>query len=271
MRALPSLIAIIATGLPMSVLPMAAQALEIAPHKGVYDLVLDRGNAVRGVEDIKGRIVFEGGGSLCDGYTATFRQVVRMTGSEMPERLTDVRSTSFEEPGGKSFRFVIEKFINGQPDGKTEGKTAGDGQVKLTRPKPEDVALPAGVTFPTHHTRALIEAAMAGDSTHTTKTYDGSDEGRAIYDTTSVIGKPIRADVAADAPDAAQVKSLSGLTRWPVIISYFKHGTGDMNPAYTMSMELYENGVARALRLDYGTLALKGTLSALELGKMPKC
>lgn len=250
--------------------PALGQVKDLTPHKGVYDLVLDRGNAVRGVEDVKGRIVFEAGGSACEGYTATFRQVVRMTGSEMPERLTDVRSTSFEEPGGKNFRFVIEKFLNGQPDGRTEGKTA-DGKVRLTRPKPGDVALPADITFPAHHTLALIAAAKAGDTTHTTKTYDGSDEGRAIYDTTTVIGKPIRADVADDAPDAAQTKALNGITRWPIIISYFKYGSDEMNPVYTMSMELYENGVARALRLDYGTLALKGTLSSLEMGKLPKC
>lgn len=252
------------------ILSPAALALELQPHKGVYDLALDRSNAVRGIEDVKGRIVFEGGGSVCDGYTTTFRQVVRMSGSEVPERLTDVRSTSFEESGGKGFRFVIEKFLNGQPDGRAEGRT--DGQiVKITRPKAGETALPNGVTFPNHHTRALIAAAQAGESTYTTTTYDGSDEGRSVYDTTAVIGKPIRADVAADAADAAFLKPLAGMTRWPVIISYFKAGSGDMNPVYTMSMELYENGVARALRLDYGAIALKGTLSALEIGKMPKC
>ena len=247
-----------------------AQALELLPHKGVYDLALDRSSGVRGIEDVRGRIVFEGGGSVCEGYTTTFRQVVRMAGSEMPERLTDVRSTSYEEPGGKGFRFVIEKFLNSQPDGRSEGRT--DGQtVKITMPKPGEVPLPEGVSFPNHHTRALIAAAQAGETTHVTRTYDGSDEGRSIYDTTAVIGRAIRADVFADAPDAAQVKPLSGMTRWPVVISYFKAGSGDMNPVYTMSMELYENGVARALRLDYGTLALIGTLTTLELGKMPKC
>ncbi|MGL4324605.1 MAG: cell envelope integrity EipB family protein [Beijerinckiaceae bacterium] len=249
-------------------------AAEVVPHKALYDLTLLRANSVRGVEDVKGRIAFEGGGSACEGYTATFRQVLRMSGSEMETRLTDVRSTTFEEPGGRNFRFVIDKFLNGKEDGRAEGRTVTGNSgsvVRIAKPKANEVALPADISFPTHHTKALIEAAKAGATTHTTKTYDGSDDGRAIYETTAVIGKAIYADVAADAADAAMVKPMSGMARWPMVISYFKAGSADMNPAYTMTMELYENGVARGLRLDYGALALKGDLVTLELGKMPKC
>ncbi|MGL4496582.1 MAG: cell envelope integrity EipB family protein [Beijerinckiaceae bacterium] len=254
----------------------AAQAapVELLPHRAVYDLSLSRTTPVRGIEGARGRIVYEGGGSACEGYTSSFRQVVQMEGSEIGTRLTDVRSTTFEEPGGKGFRFVIDRMLPGEPPGRTEGKTGTGGEaatVRLSKPKPGTVALPQGVTFPANHTRVLIEAAKAGDTTHTVKTYDGSDEGQAIYETTTIIGRAIRADVAAEAGDAGLLKSMSGMARWPMVISYFKAGSADMNPVYTMTMELYENGVARALRLDYGGLALDGKLAGLELGKMPKC
>jgi hypothetical protein len=38
-----------------------------------------------------------------------------------------------------------------------------------------------------------------------------------------------------------------------------------------LGFELYENGISRALRLDYGGFALRGELSALELLKATPC
>ena len=48
-------------------------------------------------------------------------------------------------------------------------------------------------------------------------------------------------------------------------ISYFLVGSGDQTPSYTISFELYENGVSRALKLDYGDFALRGDLQSLEM------
>ena len=42
-------------------------------------------------------------------------------------------------------------------------------------------------------------------------------------------------------------------------------------PAYTLAFELYENGVSRALRLDYGNFALKGELKSIEFFKPTPC
>ncbi len=40
---------------------------------------------------------------------------------------------------------------------------------------------------------------------------------------------------------------------------------GDQTPAYTISFDLYENGVSRALKLDYGDFALRGELKSLDV------
>jgi hypothetical protein len=50
-----------------------------------------------------------------------------------------------------------------------------------------------------------------------------------------------------------------------VTISYFTQGDGDRTPVYTISFELYENGISRALKLDYGDFALKGDLQSLQV------
>ena len=54
-------------------------------------------------------------------------------------------------------------------------------------------------------------------------------------------------------------------------VSYFKVGSGESTPAYTVSFELYENGVTGAIRLDYGSFALRGTLTRLDLLPASEC
>ena len=46
---------------------------------------------------------------------------------------------------------------------------------------------------------------------------------------------------------------------------WFKPGRRDDTPIYTLGFDLYENGVSRALRLDYGDFSLKGEMTRLEL------
>mgnify|MGYP000974783476 CR=1 FL=1 len=147
-----------------------------------------------GVEGARGRIVFEISGSACEGFASSFRQVVQMESSAAGSRLMDVRSTSFEDGEGKGYRFRIDRVINRAEQAPTEGRTRAEGDalaVQLARPKQEKIELPKDVLFPSFHTKALIEAAEAGQTTLSAKTYDGSDEGQAIYDTFAVIGRPI--------------------------------------------------------------------------------
>jgi hypothetical protein len=42
-------------------------------------------------------------------------------------------------------------------------------------------------------------------------------------------------------------------------------------PAYTISYEMFENGVAGTLSLDYGDFALDGTLANFKLLEQPGC
>lgn len=260
-----------AAALALTLAPALARTpIVLAPHRAVYDLSFVRSSESRGIDAARGRIVFEVNGSACEGYASAFRQVVQMESGEGGSRLMDVRSSSFEDPEGKGYRFQIDRMINQSAQPSTEGRTQsrdGELSVRLSKPKAENVLLPKDVLFPTFHTRALIEAAEAGETTLSARTYDGSDEGRAVYDTFAVIGAPIAVAAGAPIEETARQPAIAGMKRWPVTVSYYKTGAGDQTPAYVMSMELYENGVSRNLKLDYGSLVLKGDLSRLDLGK----
>jgi hypothetical protein len=107
--------------------------------------------------------------------------------------------------------------------------------------------------------------------------YDGSETGEKIYNTLTVIGRAIPPNQKPTTDAVAGVPAVAGLTRWPVSISYFDQEdekteqTGEQTPIYTISFELYENGISRALRLAYADFTISGDMTSLELKKEKPC
>jgi hypothetical protein len=122
--------------------------------------------------------------------------------------------------------------------------------------------------------RRIITAAREGQSFVELPVYDGSETGEKVYRTFTVIGAPIAPGERK--PDDALAKQASSakLIRWPVTISYFEKGKGDggeQTPAYSITFELTENGISRALVLDYNDFVLKGEMTQLDLKPQNPC
>lgn len=262
---------------------LAAEAVHLAPHRAVYDLSLSGSSGTRAVESARGRIVFDFTGDACKGFALQYRQVTVLESSESGSRTSDLRNTTFESGDGRSFRFRTQSDLNGKASAPVDGNAERGGSgldITLKQPKRGELAVPGEVLFPAAHMKRLIEAARAGQSTVAVKVFDGSDDGRKVYDTLAVIG-PQRA-VATDAatPDAAKDPgkaaapptdaplrqgAMAAMPHWPVTLSYFSPGEGERTPVYVLAFDLYENGVSGALRLDYGEFSLKGELSRIDL------
>ena len=219
---------------------------------------------------MRGRIVYDFSGSSCDGYALKFRQVTELDSGEGKVALSDLRTSTWEEGEGKSFRFTSENYMDDEKISQVDGqadRAKSDVAVKLN--KPEDKKFDAGaVVFPTEHMRLLIEAAHAGRTLLEVAVYDGSESGEKIYQSLSVIGQRIEPDKKPE--DAAADKdALAGLARWPVTISYFDKVAkkpaddqpGEQTPIYAISFEMYENGISRALKLDYGDFVIDGKMT----------
>jgi hypothetical protein len=243
----------------------------LAPHRAVYDLVLDNGKPAKNVEAARGRIAFDFTGDACEGYALSFRQVTQLSSGEGGPRTIDARTTSFEAGDGASYRFKTESSASGSPpetvDGSAEKSTDGY-EVKLRAPKAETHREAADALFPNAQMKAVIQAARVGQTTLNVRLYDGANSGKEVYDTLSVIGKRIE---AKPSEEPLQKPEFEAMARWPVTISYFKVGSGETTPAYTIAFELYENGITGAIRLDYGSFALRGTLTRLDLLPQQAC
>jgi hypothetical protein len=256
---------------------LAAPApVRLVPHRAVYDLSLARSDdSARGVEEARGRIAFDFGGDACEGYTLNYRQVTVMEGGESGSRTLDVRTATFEAGDGRSMRFKTDSRVQGIRNRSVDGEARITGRgslaISLRQPRHTSLRLSQEPVFPTEHVRRLIEAAQAGENKLALKVYDGSDDGRKVYDTLALIGHRIEPGAGRDLEEPAKQEALSASARWPVTISYFTAGGGDQTPAYTISFDLYDNGISRNLTLDYGDFALKGELSKLEVRPYTAC
>ncbi|MGO4571069.1 cell envelope integrity EipB family protein [Microvirga sp. 2TAF3] len=247
----------------------AKPAVQLIPHRAVYDLSLIRSEGSRGLDNARGRIAMDFGGDACDGYTLKYRQVTVLNSNETGSRTLDTQTATFEAGDGLSMRFKSVSSVGGQGGDGVDGdaKLGPDGSLDVSLKQPKRASFSAGgrAIFPTEHLKRLIEAARNGDNTVAIKVYDGSDDGKKVYDTLALIGHRIEPGAGDNLEEPVRQDVLAKVPRWPVTVSYFAEGSADRMPAYKVSFELYENGISRALRLDYGDFTLKGDLQSLQI------
>src|SRR6195952_3972972 len=248
-------------------------------HQALYELSLVKSRGSNSINGARGRILYNFSGSACEGYTSEFRQVSELDSGEGKVTLSDLRSKSWEDGAGKSYRFKIDTRMNDSESAPVDGVAERDGDhvtVKLKQPVAKTFTLDGSTVFPTEQIERIIEAARAGKSVLELMVYDGSDNGEKVYNTLSVIGQPIPGDrsIATPAPSTAN-DVMKTLTRWPVTVSYYDHDSkskdGEQTPVYAMSFELFENGVSRALVLDYNDFVISGAMGKFDVKDSKPC
>jgi hypothetical protein len=262
---------VLATALGLGVVGSPARAqsetVPLATHRAIYDLKLSKSQGKQSLQGVRGRIVYDFSGSACEGYGLQFRQVTELDNGEGKSAVSDLRSTTWEDGSAKSFRFNSQNYLNDELVDTVDGV-----MVKLT--KPEGKQFEAGsVSFPTEQMRGILLAARAGQSLLDLGIYDGSENGEKIYQSLTVIGRKITAEDHKPTDAAAGQAALDHMERWPVTISYFDKSdkNGEQTPAYTISFELYNNGISRALVLDYGDFAVSGEMTSLDIKPTKPC
>ena len=248
---------------------------ERASHRAVYELKLAHTRGNSGAVAARGRILYDFSGNACDGYALQFRQVSELDNGEGKVSLSDLRSTTWEDAAAKTFIFKSQNYLNetlvDSVDGQAE-RQRDKVAVRLTQPAAKTFDLDAALVFPTDHMRRIIEAAREDKNILELPIYDGSEKGEKVYNTLTVIGPAIAPSERLPTDAAAGEPRLAGLKRWPVTVSYFdKTARDDQVPVYSIRFELYENGISRALMLDYNDFAISGELISIELRDSAPC
>src|SRR5579863_5517641 len=108
--ALPAALAAVGLFFLASLAPAGAQqsgpdaSVVLVPHRAIYDLSLGETRGDSQITGVSGRIVYDFGGSACDGYSLDFRQVSEVDTGEGKVSISDLRSTTWEGADAKNFK-----------------------------------------------------------------------------------------------------------------------------------------------------------------------
>jgi hypothetical protein len=256
------------------VLAGSASAAVIAPHRAIYDLSLDKTSAGSSLAAVDGRLAFEINDAGCDGWTVSFRMANRYSPTDADPRLVDTQSTAYENASATEMDYQEKSFVNQKLDSESRVKisrsgTSATGAGKIMLPEAKDFELAAGALLPMQHQIHLMDMAEKGDQRDVSLIYDGSDGANAFRAITFIGKEKLAGQNARDLANPAAI-ALAKLKSWPISISYYALDGGD-TPSYQVSFDLYENGVATGLKMDYGTFALQGELKNLELLPAESC
>ena len=152
---------------------------------------------------------------------------------------------------------------------------SGDVAVALKKPKDAKFELPQGVVFPTGQMKAIVEAARWRARASTNRQiYDGSDGGEKVYSTLAVIGRKIARRQAARGRRGRRkgARRRRSLARDDLLFrSRARRRAASRRPVYSISFELYANGISGNIRLDYNDFTLKGEMTSLEFLPKTQC
>ncbi|WP_295812863.1 cell envelope integrity EipB family protein [uncultured Nitratireductor sp.] len=241
-------------------------APNLLPHRAVYDLSLEQASDRSGINGITGRMVYEFAGSTCEGYTTTFRFVMRLQTDEA-SRLSDQQTTTYEDGKGEVFQFVNKMYLDNMLDREVKGVARiqdGETHVELSKPERRGETLQRS-QFPVQHMKEVLEKADAGGGFYQTTLFDSSEDADRVMMTSVTIGEPKAMEQSESERSAAA--PLENQSYWPVSIAYFDPGKerGEALPDYEISFLLHESGVTRSLDMNYGEFSIRGQLVDLTL------
>src|SRR5882762_8555827 len=100
---------------------VAAAAGPFLAHQALYELNLVKSRGSNPVNSARGRILYNFSGNACEGYTSEFRQVSQLDVGEGKTMLSDLRSSSWEDGAGKSYRFKVDSRSNDSDASSVDG------------------------------------------------------------------------------------------------------------------------------------------------------
>jgi len=137
----------------------AAAGGAFLPHQALYELSLLKSRGSNAINSARGRILYSFTGNACEGYTSEFRQVSEMNSGEGKVTLSDLRSSSWEDGAGKTYRFQIETRMNDADSNPVDGiaeRTGDHITVKLKKPETKTFTLDGSTVFPTEQIQRII-------------------------------------------------------------------------------------------------------------------
>jgi len=253
-----------------------AAAIDLAPHRALYKMSLASAAHGSGVAGAKGSMLYSFNDD-CDAWASETNVKLKLIYTEGAVVETTWSFASWEAKDGKSYRFRIRHSRDGMVVENLKGTVkrttaAGAAKAMFTEPKDKVIELPEGTLFPTRHLMDLIAAGEGGVPVFSRTVFDG-----ASLDNPYEINAVITRDKAAETPraQAAQKKlAAAGLDELPtkhVRMAFFSFNSKKPEPEFELGVDYRADGVARAIRQDFGDFVIDLLPASVEIIEPPKC
>lgn len=249
--------------------PVWADAVDLQPHRAVYEAKLHEMRTAGNVASVDGTMIV----SLeraCDGWIIAQQMSLDVSLSNATSVTQEIRFAGWESLDGKSYRFASRETTGMRQSGFKGSARVGDdgkpGRADFSSPETKSVDLPAGTVFPVSHTKKLIEAAQAGRHMEQRTVFEGSTIDGA-QQVTAFIGQ-----AQSPGPEAQTAFGpLAARPGWPVRMAVFGIGSQAAEPDFEVEVLQLDNGIARRMVLDLGEFSLLLDLKVVKAIADPAC
>ncbi len=247
--------------------PLAA--VELVPHRAVYDIKLASAKAGGNVVAARGltTMALERG---CEGWIIVQRMFMQVDLASGRTSEQDMRYSGWESLDGKRYRFSVYSLAGGKRENFLGSARAaadgGSGEAIFKEPRAETFGLSADTLFPVSHTRLLIDRARAGDRQVARHVFDGT-EVKEPQKVVAFIGP-------GKGPDEHAYGAVGLLARrpgWNIRMGFYDAGSTAPEPEFEIDMLQLDNGVVPHLTLDYMDFSVVLELQRLESLPAPVC
>ncbi len=258
----------ILTAITLFLLPMPLLAAELASHRAIYSIRMDRTQVGSGVVGVGGAATFVVE-KTCDGWITTQRLSMVINTADGRDLRQEINYSVWESLNGKRFRFAVRDMSSGKKDdinGRAWTATDRPGEAVFTSPEAKTISLPKGTMFPNAYMSWIIDRASGGDRQVQKTLFEGAD-GSGPRNVVAFIGPAIGPEKISQ---AAQDAGLGG-PGWKMRLAYFPLSSRDSTPEYEIDVVQLKNGVISKMGLDYKTFSAILKLEKIESIPVPSC
>ena len=239
----------------------------VVPHVAEYHFKMSHAEPGSSIVDASGVLGYRFE-KVCDGWVTEMQQIMILQGAEGTPVNSAYSITQWEDFVGSEYRFRMSDYLDGTKVDEIVGKAVRQNDmVKVTYEIPVEVEeeLPADAMFPTQHSLVLLKRAQDGEKFANDLVFDGSGD-TPTNRVAVVISDRKDAANAADDPDAIAQSPFHRMS-----LAFYPIGAAENGPTTEMAVDFAENGVAHAMRFDYGEFEVFGTLDKVTRLPMPDC
>jgi hypothetical protein len=252
--------------------PFSSGALDtgLKSHQVLYDITLESADRMSGVASAKGTM-FSRLDRTCDGWISENQTYLEIRYNEGREVKNTWSFASWESLDGLHYRFNVRSHRNGAEPKVVRGEAeleskGGAGTARFFVPVEKTVALPKGTLFPTEHLGWMLRSAQSGNNLFSRVVFDGGDEDNP-YEVNVAIGSR----KASDRKGKLDTKVFGDKNAWYLHLAFFPFYGKASLPDFEMDGVFREDGIAEAMKHDFGDFSLGLALKEIKSLPFPEC